>query len=112
MFNTKQRGKIKNQKIMHWRIELFCYNLDILYHPGAENIAHDTLSLYFGAAVPAGVNIAELHNSLCHPGITRMLHFVQTNNLLFSVEKVKLVTKVCRVFAEHNLSSTNHLKHI
>ena len=39
MFNTKQRGKIKNDKIMHWRIELSCYNFDIGYRPGAENIA-------------------------------------------------------------------------
>ena len=44
MFNTKQRGKIKNDKIMRWRIELSCYNFDIVYRPGAENIAPDTFS--------------------------------------------------------------------
>ena len=35
MFNTKQRGKIKNDKVMRWRIELSCYNFDIVYRPGA-----------------------------------------------------------------------------
>ena len=39
MFNTKQRRKIKIDKIMHWRIELSCYNFEIVNHPGAENIA-------------------------------------------------------------------------
>ena len=95
----KQRGKIKNDKIMHWRIELSCYNLDIVCCPGAENIA--PFSRSFCAAVPAGVNITELHNSLCHPGITRMLHFVWTRNLLFSVEEVGRMTKAYRVCAEH-----------
>ena len=73
IFNTKQRGKIKNDKMVHWRIELSCYNFDIECCPGAENIAADTFSRYFCAAVPAGVYIAELHDSLCHLGITHML---------------------------------------
>ena len=101
MFNTKQRGKIKNDKIMRWRIELSCYNFDIVYHPAAENIAPHTFYRSLCAAVPAGFNIAELHNSLYHPGITRMLHFVWTKNLPFSVEEVKQMTKACRVCAEH-----------
>ena len=85
---------------MRWRIELSCYNFDIVYRPGAENIAPDTFSRSFCAAVPAGVNIAELHDSLCHPGITRMFHFVWTRNLPFSVEEVRQMTKACRVCAE------------
>ena len=101
MFNTKQRGKIKNNKIMCWRIELSCYNFNIVYCSGAENIAPDSFSRSFCAAVPAGVSIAELHDSLCHPGITCMLHFVRTRNLPFSVEEVRQMTKACRVCAEH-----------
>ena len=66
-------------------------------YPGAENIAPDTFSRSFYAAVPAGINIPELHNSLCHPEITYMLHFVQTRNLSFSVEEVRQMTKACIV---------------
>ena len=55
----------------------------------AENTAPYTFSLSFCVAVPASVNIAEHHNSLCHPGIIRMLHFLRTRNLLFSVEEVR-----------------------
>ena len=34
MFDRKQRGKIKKDKIMRWRMELSCYNFDIVYRPG------------------------------------------------------------------------------
>ena len=50
MFNNKQRGKIKKDKIMRWSVNLFCYNFDIVYHHGAESIAPDTFSQSFCAA--------------------------------------------------------------
>jgi len=28
MFDQKHKGKIKNDKILHWRIELSCYSFD------------------------------------------------------------------------------------
>ena len=31
MFDQRHRGKIKNDKIMHWRVELSCYSFDIVY---------------------------------------------------------------------------------
>ena len=31
MFNNKQRVKIKNDKIMRWRVELSCYSFDMVY---------------------------------------------------------------------------------
>ena len=55
MFNNKQRGKIKNDKIMRWRMELSCYSFNMVYRPGAENIAPDTFSRSFCAVVPAGL---------------------------------------------------------
>ena len=82
-------------------MELFCYGFDMVYRPGAENIAPDTFSQSFCAAVPAGLNLVDLHNSLCHPGVTYMFHFVRTKNLPFSVEEVRQMTKACRVCAEH-----------
>ena len=44
--------------------------------------------------------LKELHNSLCHPGITRMLHFVKTRNLPFSIDDIKKVTSKCQVCSE------------
>lgn len=85
---------------MRWRTELSCYRFDIVYRPGAENIPPDTLSRGFSAAIPSAESLSELHNSLCHPGVTRMYHFVKTRNLPYSIEDVRQMTKACRVCAE------------
>ncbi len=44
MFDSKAVGKVKNEKIMRWHIELssFCY--DIIYRPGKDNLAADAFS--------------------------------------------------------------------
>ena len=86
---------------MRWRTELSCYSFDIVYRPGVENIPPDTLSRAFCAALLSAGALGELHNSLCHPGVTRMFHFVRTRNLLYSIEDVRQMTKACRVCAEH-----------
>ncbi len=101
MFDNKQKGKIKNDKIMRWRTELSCYRFDIVYRPGAENIPPDTLSRAFSAAIPSAESLSELHDSLCHPGVTRMYHFVKTRNLPYSIEDVRQMTKACQVCAEN-----------
>ena len=101
MFDNKQKGKIKNEKIMRWRIELSCYSFDIIYRPGPENVPPDALSRAFCAAVPSTGDLAEVHNSLCHPGVTRMFHFVKTRNLPYSMDDVRQMTKACRVCAEY-----------
>ncbi|GCB74559.1 hypothetical protein scyTo_0003650 [Scyliorhinus torazame] len=44
MFNNTQRGKVKNDKILRWRIELSTYNYDILYRPGKLNEPPEALS--------------------------------------------------------------------
>ena len=41
MFNTKPASKIKNYKINRWRVELGCFDFDIKYRPGEENIPTD-----------------------------------------------------------------------
>ncbi len=33
--------------------------------------------------------LEEIHASLCHPGVTRLYHFVKTKNLAYSLEDVK-----------------------
>ena len=44
MFDQRHKGKIKNDKIMRWRVELSCYSFDIVYRPGKENTPPDTFS--------------------------------------------------------------------
>ena len=86
MFNSKSASKIKNDKIARWRAELSCYHYDIVYRTGKDNAAADALSRVCGAA---GVGkLRELHNSLCHPGVTRMVHFIRGWNLPYSVEEL------------------------
>lgn len=98
MFNSKASSKIKNDKIARWRAELSCYHYDIVYRPGKENVAADTLSRVCGAA---GLDkLKELHDNLCHPGVTRMVHFVRGRNLPYSVEEVRQVIKRCSVCSE------------
>ena len=45
-------------------------------------------------------NLMEIHSGLCHPGVTRLLHFVRTKNLPFSAEDVRKVCSSCQVCAK------------
>ena len=99
MFNNTQRGKIKNDKILRWRIELSTYNYDILYRPGKLNEPPDALSR--GTCASAHDDqLRALHDNLCHPGVTRFFHFVKARNLPFSIEEVRTLTRNCPVCAE------------
>ena len=64
-----------NEKMGHWRIEWSCFTFDIIYRPVSENILPDTLTGAFCSASNTD-NLAELHNALCFPGVTRMWHFI------------------------------------
>ena len=94
MFNTNLKSrKIKNQKFQRWRIELSTYNYDIHYRPGKFNECADALSRICSAS--SGVSLKVIHEQLCHPGVTRLLHFIKTRNLPFSVEEVKSTVRSC-----------------
>ena len=99
MFNQKLKGKIKNDKIMRWRIDLSCYSFDIEYKPGRENVAPDTLSRLV-CAVPTINSLYKLHDALCHPGVVRLSHFVRVKNLPYSVEDIKRVVASCKICCE------------
>ncbi|MCP4800870.1 MAG: DDE-type integrase/transposase/recombinase, partial [bacterium] len=99
MFDQRNRGKIKNDKIMRWRLELACYSFDIVYRPGKENVLPDALSRAI-CATALQDSLYTLHEALCHPGVTRLNHFVRSKNLPYSMEEVKRVTNQCQICAE------------
>lgn len=101
MFNNNTANKIKNEKIKRWQLELSCYKYDIIYRPGRENAVADTLSRICSVIDgPANNSLRSLHNSLCHPGITRLYHWVRCKNLPFSLDDIKRITSSCPVCAE------------
>lgn len=106
MFHQRHSSRIKNDKIQRWRLELSAYNFDIVYRPGRENVAADTLSRA-GLPLVASTNgpshekaLKELHETLCHPGVTRMLHWVRSKNLPYSVDEIKRITSNCAICAQ------------
>ena len=70
-----------------------------MYRPGPENYAADALSRATCGAV-SDDTLKNLHESLSHPGVTRMNHFVRSKNLPYSVEEIKKMTAGCPVCAE------------
>lgn len=101
MFDKQHRSKIKNDKILRWRMELSCYDFDIVYRPGRDNVTPDTFSrLYCSMMSQDQRSLSTIHDALCHPGVTRLLHFVKSRNLPYSVEDVRRVVSSCRVCAE------------
>lgn len=101
MFDNHHNSKIKNDKIFRWRMELSYYDFDILYRPGRDNITPDILSRsYCGMTCHDQRSLSALHNDLCQPGVTRMLHFVRSKNLSYSVENIRQVINSCKVCAE------------
>ena len=46
------------------------------------------------SAVASG-NLYELHRALCHPGVTRMMAFVRSRNLPYSIDDVKAMCGSC-----------------
>lgn len=100
MFSKQNHGKLKNDKILRWRLELSTLDYEIRYRPGPLNVAADCLSRVRCAASSNGLSLAQLHNELIHPGIVRLYHYVRTHNLPYSLQDVKSVVGQCRVCAE------------
>ena len=51
------------------------YDFDIIYRGGEENIPADALSRVKSMSLTLD-KLYELHESLCHPGVARMSHFM------------------------------------
>ena len=44
--------------------------------------------------------LQDSHNFLCHPGLTKLVHFVKQRNLPFFLDQVRQVVRSCTVCAE------------
>ena len=98
MFSQTNRGKIKNAKILSWRLELSQLHYDIRHKPGVYNVVPDALSR--SCALAPCTPLRQLHESLGHPGFARLCHFVRQRNLPYSSEEPKTVCRSCRTCAE------------
>ncbi|KRX75491.1 Retrovirus-related Pol polyprotein from transposon 17.6 [Trichinella sp. T6] len=101
-FSKRNVSKIKNDKIMRWKIELSCYDFDIIHRPGKDNVTPDALSRSFCSMASHDHcrHLQQLHDKLCHTGITRLYHFVRSKNLPYSIQEVRQVVTDCRTCAE------------
>lgn len=101
MFNVRHSSKIKNDKILRWRLDLSEYQYDIMYRPGVNNIPCDTLSRVCSAATSFVHNsLEDIHASLCHPGVTRLHHFIRSKNLTYSLDDVKRICSQCSICSQ------------
>ena len=99
MYDTKNFGKIKNEKILRWRMDLASFSYDIFYRSGKKNAVSDTLTRAHCAAFTSE-SLQDLHKALYHPRVNRMAHFVRSRNLSYSLEEVKKMTASCSNCAE------------
>ncbi|CAB0018705.1 unnamed protein product [Nesidiocoris tenuis] len=100
IFNPNYSSKIKNEKILRWRLELSEYRYDILYRPGKNNKVADALSRVCANSFADHKRLETLHAQLCHPGITRFYHYVRSKHLPYSIDEVRKITNNCRVCCE------------
>lgn len=95
IYGNELKGKVKNEKIQRWKLELSCFHYDVVYRPGPENLGADALSRQYCSA--SQTELYKLHEALSHPGVTRMLHFVRSRNMAYSVEDIKRMTSQCNI---------------
>ena len=102
IFNSSQYGKTKNDKIERWRVDLSCFDFDIQFRPGKENMPADCLTRAMCSTIAMNKedSLYQLHDGLVHPGVARMYNFVRSRNLPYSMQDVKAMTAKCRTCAE------------
>ena len=99
MFSNEKCTKIKNVKIQEWWLELSTLDYTIKYCPGKEKVVPGTNSHAYTCSL-INSTLVDLHNGLCHQGITQLLHFVRGKKLPFSMEDLKKVCSSCRICVE------------
>ena len=100
VMDNRKRTKIKNNKILNWRLESASLSYTIQYRPNPENVAADTLSRSTCSAQSNKYSLEEIHAGLCHASVTRLLQYVRSQNLTFSTDEVGKVCRTCQVCAE------------
>lgn len=100
MFDAKKATKIKKMiKYNDGGFELGCFNFDIVYRNGKENILADSFPRLSCAAMSID-KLMEFHKALCYPGITRMHHYYKTKNIPASLDEICKIINSCRTCAE------------
>ena len=97
---SKQKSRIKNEKLARWRLELSELSYDIVYKPGVDNIPADSLTRTSAATQPKVPKLTDLHDALAHPGITRLWEYIQRHNLPYTLEEVREMTSSCKTCLE------------
>jgi transposase InsO family protein len=64
------------------------------------NIPADTLSRCSAILHHDREQLKRIHNGLCHPGVTRVTHYVRSKNLPYSENDVKTVSAKCPICCE------------
>lgn len=101
MLDSRKRTKIKNNKILCWRLELASFSYSIHFRPGKDNVGPDALTRAFCSSVfTSESKLDELHRELCCPGVTRLWHYVRSRNLPYSLKDVKDTCGRCKSCAE------------
>jgi len=98
MYDNNNHGKINNDEVLRRRMELSEFDCDIVYRSGKLNAAPDALSRVYCAAMRENT-LYNTHVSLCHPGITRLNHYVRAKNLPYSVDDLRKVVHDCTACA-------------
>ena len=88
-------SRIKNDKLVRWRLELSEYNFEISYQRGCQNVSADALSR-LASLQPS---CKTLHETLAHPGVTRLYEYIQRHKVPISLEEAKRVPENCKTCA-------------
>jgi transposase InsO family protein len=101
MLDARKRTKIKNSKILCWRLELASFSYSIIYRPGKQNVGPDTLTRTSCSAISTSESrLLSLHKELCCPGVTRFWNYVRSKNLPYSLDDIKKCCANCGTCAQ------------
>ena len=99
MCDNRRHNKIKNSKILKWRLDLAEYDYGIIYRAGKDNTAANALSRAYCASMTENA-LTSIHANLCHPGVTRLYHYVKVKNLPYFLAEVRETVARCTICAE------------